>query len=324
MNYSIIQSAREELVKYENNCKELKKRVNLSLFSLARTNLNSTEKKKVWQGLSESIKNIAEKAEKMVNKLNSVHFAEEEEVLHEEKNFLVRDYKSLLNELQKEKETIIRQVEKDTVLITPLQQKIPREGYCYFCDIRISSGIPYQLTKEEQGVLEIEIVEGAGFCSQDCLLNHCKEYKNREKSRQEEEKKNEEKIESGKRLITQIQLAIGDLMDKVNRLEKKEKELELDIDILPVEESAGFFRRIAQNLGLAKKITPRAKLAEIKRKKARLKMGLEKKNEELQKSLVILSVDEQVKKERQNLKQKLLHSKRNVHPKKGTENVPEE
>jgi hypothetical protein len=205
-----------------------------------------------------------------------------------------------------------------------LQQKVPKEGYCYFCEIRISSGIPYRLTKEEQGVLEIEIVEGAGFCSQDCLLGHCKEYKNRDKTRQEEEKKNEEKIASGKRLITQVQLAIGDLMNKVNRLERKEKELELDIDILPSEEKIGFFRRMAQNLGLAKKNSPHAKLAEIKRKKARLKMELEKKNEELQKILVILSVDEQVQKERQGLKKKLLRNKRNVHSREGTENVPEE
>src|SRR5262249_26263020 len=151
-------------------------------------NLNSNEKKRVWQGLSNSVKNVVEKAEEMVNKLSSVHFAEEEEVLHEERKLIALEYKSLLSELQREKETIVRQIEKDTILITPLQQKVPKEGYCYFCDIRISSGIPYRLTREEQGVLEIEIVEGAGFCSQDCLLNYCKEYKGREKTRQEQEK----------------------------------------------------------------------------------------------------------------------------------------
>src|SRR3954452_13066416 len=108
MNYSIIQSAREELVKYKNDCEGLRKRVNLSLFSLARTNLSSTEKNRVWQGLSESIKNIAERAEEMVNKLNSVHFAEEEDILDEEKNLIVHEYRSLLSELQNNKETIIR------------------------------------------------------------------------------------------------------------------------------------------------------------------------------------------------------------------------
>jgi len=113
--------------------------------------------------------------------------------------------------------------------------------------------------------LEIEIVEGAGFCSQDCLLGHCKEYKNRENIRQEEEKKNEEKIESGKRLVTQIQLAIVDLTNRINKLEKKERGLELDIDVLPSEEKVGFFRRIAQNLGLAKKNSPHDRLAEVRR-----------------------------------------------------------
>jgi Na+/phosphate symporter len=47
MNYSIIQTAREELIKYEKECKELKERISLSLFSLPRSNLNSTEKKKL-------------------------------------------------------------------------------------------------------------------------------------------------------------------------------------------------------------------------------------------------------------------------------------
>src|SRR2546423_794459 len=198
MNYSIIQSAREKLGRYEHDYKELEKRVNLSLFSLARTNLSSTEKKKVWKGLSQSAKNIAEKAEKVVNELNTVHFSEEEDPLYEERNIIAQKYTNLLDELQREKETIVRQIEKDIIPITPLQQKNPKEGYCYFCDIRISSGIPFRLTKEEQKVLEVEIVEGAGFCSRDCLLGHCKEHKSREKIRQGEEKKNEEKIESGK------------------------------------------------------------------------------------------------------------------------------
>lgn len=324
MNYSIIQSAREELSRYENDYEELRRRVNLSLFSLARTNLNSTEKKKVWQGLSESVRNVSEKAERMINKLNSVHFAEEEEVLHEERNSVARKYGNLLNKLQRERETITRQIDKDIISIIPLQKKAPKEGYCYFCDIKISSGIPYQLTREEQRVLEIEIVEGAGFCSQACLLEHCKEHKNREKLRQEEERRSEEKIESGKRLVTKVQLAIGDLISRINRLERREKELELEIDNFPSEERAGFFRRIAQSLGLVKKIGLHDKLAEIKRKRVRLKIELDKKNEELQKTLVILSVDEQVQKERHNLQKKFLGDKRNIHTKEDAKKISEE
>jgi len=47
MNYSIIQSAREKLNKFENDYQELVKKVNLSLFTLAKTNLNAEEKRKV-------------------------------------------------------------------------------------------------------------------------------------------------------------------------------------------------------------------------------------------------------------------------------------
>jgi hypothetical protein len=47
MNYSVIQSARDGFGRYESDYKELAKSVNLSLFTVARSNLNSTEKKKV-------------------------------------------------------------------------------------------------------------------------------------------------------------------------------------------------------------------------------------------------------------------------------------
>jgi len=61
-------------------------------------------------------------------------------------------------------------------------------------------------------------------------------------------------------------------------------------------------------MGLAKKTTPRLALEETKRKKARLEKELEKENEELQKALIIMSIDEQVKKERQNLEKGLTHN----------------
>jgi len=61
MNYSIIQSAREKLNKFENDYQELVKKVNLSLFTLAKTNLNAEEKKKVWNGMAEYTKNVIRK-----------------------------------------------------------------------------------------------------------------------------------------------------------------------------------------------------------------------------------------------------------------------
>jgi len=53
-------------------------------------------------------------------------------------------------------------------------------------------------------------------------------------------------------------------------------------------------------------------------------MELKEKKGELQKTLVILSVDEQAKKDRQGMRSKLLRDKRSVHSKEDTKNIPEE
>jgi hypothetical protein len=256
----------------------------------------------------------------VVNKLNSVDFAEREVILQEERDRIVEKYNYLIDDLQKQKEDITRQIEKDMVVVTPLQQKVIKEGYCYFCNIKITSGIPYQFSKEEQKVLEVEIVEGAGFCSQECLLGHCKEYKKWVKLRQEEEEKIEEKIESNKRLVARIHLAIGNLRSKVNRLAKKEKELALGIDTFPSEKKVGFFRQIAQNLGLAKKeSSPNDKLVEYKRQRKILEMSIRDKEKYLQQSLLALKIDEQFKKVREASKR--IHSKRNAINKKVKEDT---
>lgn len=119
-------------------------------------------------------------------------------------------------------------------------------------------------------------------------------------------------------MVTQIHLAIGNLRNRINNLIKKEKELELDIDALPAEKKAGFFRRIAQNLGLAKKeSSPSDKLAEVKRKRQKLEAEIRDKEKFLQQSLLILKISEQHQKVRKNLKS--LSSKRNVIEKKGEE-----
>lgn len=254
--------------------------------------------------------------------MSDVNFAEEEEILQEERDAVIQKYNGLVNSLQKEKETISRQIEKkeDVIPVTFLQQRIPKKGYCYFCDIKIAPGIPYQFSKEEQEILEVKIIEGAGFCSRDCLLNHCKEYKNREEIRQEGDKKIEERIESNKKLITQIYLVIGNLRNRINNLIKREKELKLDIDILPSEEKIGFFRRVAQNLGLVKKeSSPSDKLAEIKRKRLRLGTEIKEKEQFLQQTLLILKVDEKHQKVRKASEK--LFSKRNSIETKGKEEV---
>ena len=47
MNYSTIQLAREQLKRFENDHQELVKKVNISLFSLPKTNFSIEEKNKI-------------------------------------------------------------------------------------------------------------------------------------------------------------------------------------------------------------------------------------------------------------------------------------
>ena len=168
--------------------------INLYLFTLARTSFSEEKKKKNWRGLVEHAENICARTEETLNKLNNVRFSEGDFVFQEERNDLMRKYSDLLSLLREEKTTILRQIEREVIPITPLRQKELKPGYCYFCDISIANGFPYKLEKEEQRVLDIEVTEGAEFCSQECLLGYCKEAKNRRKIRQEEEKKSKEKI----------------------------------------------------------------------------------------------------------------------------------
>ncbi|CAG8476794.1 884_t:CDS:2 [Ambispora leptoticha] len=153
------------------------------------------------RGLLDQIEIVVEEIEAIISKLNSVDFAEEETILEQERKVMIQKYSDLREDFRKEKEGVSRQLEKSTVSVTPLQQKVPKEGYCYFCDTKISLGVPYQFSKEEQKVLEVEIAEKAGFCSKECLLGHCKEYKKRENLYREEEKKVEQKIENDKKLV---------------------------------------------------------------------------------------------------------------------------
>ena len=328
MNYSIIQLAREKLNKFENDYRELVKKVNLSLFTLAKTNLSAEEKRKTWDGLAEYTKHTMRKVEGVLEKLEGVRFSKDEVVLYEEKDKLIQKYHSLIKRLGEEKATISRQVEKRVMVVTPLRKKAVKSGYCYFCDISIEADFPYKLKAEEQNTLGIEIAEGAVFCSQECLLNHCKEYKNREKLRQAEEKKNKEKIAQDKKMITEIQGQMANLTERINRLERRERELELSPEGDQVErpENAGFFRRLGQKLGLVKKPNPLSKLERVRKLKGELNIQLEKKGEELQKSLILLSLDEQKEKERKRLEEKVLLEKRKIasKPKENIANEEEE
>ncbi|CAG8535232.1 1748_t:CDS:1, partial [Paraglomus occultum] len=187
-----------------------------------KTNLNAEEKRKVWNGMAEYTKNVIRKVEEVLERLEVVRFSGSEVVLYEEKDNLIQKYHLLVKKLREEKETISRQMEKKIMIVTPLRQKTVKSGYCYFCDTSYETDFPYKLKVEEQNTLGIVIPEGAAFCSQECLLNHCKEYKNREKLRQAEEKRNKEKIAQDKKMVTEIQGRMADLTERINRLERRE------------------------------------------------------------------------------------------------------
>ncbi|CAG8559507.1 9409_t:CDS:2, partial [Cetraspora pellucida] len=302
---------RDQLNVFENDYQVLVKKINLSLFTLTKTNLSTEEKEKVWSGLLEYTKNIIRKVEELLEKLEGVRFSLNEVVLHEEKDNLIQEYHLLIKKLREEKETILRQKEKKKMIVTPLRKKAVKVGYCYFCDISIATDFPYKLKVEEQNTLGIEIVEGAAFCSQECLLNYCKEYKNREKMRQEEEKRNKEKIARDRQMITEIQGQIASLTARINRLEQRERELELlpEGDQVERPENDGFWRRLGQKLGLVKKPNPLSRLERARKLKGELSIQLEKTGEKLQKSLIMLSLDEQKEEERKRLEKKILLEK---------------
>jgi hypothetical protein len=246
-----------------------------------------------------------------MDELDNVRFSESEDALQEEKIDLAKKYSELIEDLQKEKETILRQMGKENTSLAPLRQKDPKSGYCYFDDISISGNFPYKLGKEEQEVLGIDIPQGAEFCSQECLTGYCKEYKNREKLRHEKERENKNKIEEGKKEVAKIQMNIANLMKRLNKLERKKTQLELlKGNSQEGSKNVGFFRRLGQNLGLLKDNSPRSLLERINKTKAILEMQLDKNNADLQSILISLSVDEQVEKEQKKINEVFQQEKR--------------
>jgi hypothetical protein len=315
MNFSTINSAQKELNKFENDCHELAEKVNLHLVSLTETTFSPEEKNKTWQALLNYSKNIISQVENVLGGLESVRFSQEESVLEEEKTNLIERFKILLNDLNKEKMTILRQIENKKIFLVSLRQKDLNEGYCYFCDTGIADRFSYRIEEKDKRILGVEINEKARFCSQECLLSYCKEYKKREEVRQNEERKIKGNIENNKKLVTEIQGKMTDLTDKLNHLERRERELELNFDdyaFSKKEEEVGFFKRLAQNLGLVKKSDNISPLEKARIKKIELKEQLKKNEEELKKALVLLSISKQVEEERRGTEKRLLQQKERI------------
>jgi hypothetical protein len=218
----------------------------------------------------------------------------------------------LLEDLNKEKTTILRQIENKKTFIVPLRQKTPQKGYCYFCEIDISDSFSYRIEEKDKRILGVEINEKARFCSQECLLSYCKEYKKRKEIRQNEERKIKGNIENNKKLVTEIQGRMADLTTKLNHLETKERKLQLNFDdyaFSKKEEEVGFFKRLAQNLGLVKKKDNISPLEKARVIKIELKEQLKKNEEELKTALVFLSISKQVEEERRGIEKQLLQQK---------------
>ncbi|WNE40557.1 MAG: hypothetical protein mread185_000014 [Mycoplasmataceae bacterium] len=309
MNFSTINSAQKNFHKFENDYHELAEKVNLHLVSLVESTFSSEERNKIWQVLLNYAKNIINQVESTLESLENVRFSQGESILEEEKVKLIQSFTILLENLNKEKTTILRQIESKKKFVAPLRQNIFKQGYCYFCEIDITNSFPYKLEEKNNKILGIEIDEKAEFCSQECLLSYCKEYKKKEELRQNEEKKIKGNIENNKKLVSEIQNKMTGLTNELNRLSRKETELELNFDNYSTpkkEEAVGFFKRFAQRLGLVKKSDDISPLERVKRKKIEVREQLKISEEELKKALVLLSISKQVEKERQGAERRLL------------------
>lgn len=315
MNFSTINSAQKELSKFENDYHELAGKVNLHLVSLAETTFSSEEKNKTWQALLNYSKSIISQVEKILGGLENVRFSQEESVLEEEKTNLIERFKALLNDLNKEKMTILRQIENKKTFLSPLRQKHLNEGYCYFCDIDIADSFSYKLEEKNKRILGVEVNEKARFCSQECLLSYCSEYKKREEVRQSEEKKIKNNIENNKKIVSEIQGKMTGLTNELNQLSRRERELELNFDNFSIPkrgEEVGFFKRFAQALGLAKKSENVPLIEKVRRRKIEVREQLKISEEDLKKALVLLSISKQVEEERRGTEKKLLQQEERI------------
>jgi hypothetical protein len=326
MNYALIKSAQKQLTKVENEYLNWRERVALRLHSLTEADVSEEERKRTCDGLLERTGHIIKEVEEMLDSLGEARFSESESFLREENIYLIQQYQGLMEKLKKVKGAISRQSGKEVMVVTPLQQKNVKIGYCYFCDVSIADNFAYKLSKREQNTLGIELAEGTAFCSQKCLWSHREEYKKREELRQKEREKIENKVERDRKKVTEIQGQITDLTERINKLQKREWELELSPENSQVEkpENAGFFRRLGRKLGLVKKPNPLSKIERIRKLKEELNVQLEKNEEKLKTALIVLSLDEQKEEERKRLERKALLEKNKFSTNKNISDEEEE
>nr|CAG8433654.1 12616_t:CDS:2 [Entrophospora candida] len=225
-----------------------------------------------------------------LDRLNSTRFSEDEFVLNDERESLIREIKNVENSLLNEAETIQRQIdEKKGVSLSSFQHKDLKLGYCYLCNVSIGKDFSYKLREEEQRIWEIDIAKGAEFCSRKCFLNYCKEYRRHQELRQKEKKENRKRIEHDQVLISKIQSKITNLIERIDKLEKKEMELELTPPEKIQEENK--------------------KIEEVKAEKSKLESELEVSQGELKDVWIKLAADKQEEQQHLESEKKLLQQK---------------
>jgi hypothetical protein len=312
MSYAVIASAKRELRICQEKLEDISKKIKFSWVSLSASKLNYHTKKRVWKALQNHAGIIIDRVRGELNKLNNLRFSENELVLIEEKENLIKEYKEVETLLTNEMETIRRQVdEKKVTSLTPFQKKSLKLGYCYLCNTSIGENFTYKLKEEEQRILEIEVVKGAEFCSRKCFLDYCKDYKRHDRLLQGKKKENRKKIEHDQLVISKTQEEITSLIEEIDKLEKRELELELVSPEKIREEKlkVGFFRRLFQRLGWAEKTDSASQLERVKKRKAELEEKLEASRDRIKSAYISLTADKQEEQEYLENEKKLLQPK---------------
>lgn len=177
MNYLIVDASRKRIYDYFYEIQKLEEEIQTSISVLGETLSAPEEKDRTWQSLEKMAESIGNRIVEDLYKLETAHFSLESDKLKEGKIRLVEQYKNLLEVLNKKKSFISEQREKKIIPIIPFHQERPQEGYCYSCKVDLRrSKFSYQLEEKLKVVLKIKIVEGARFCSRDCLSKYCKKY----------------------------------------------------------------------------------------------------------------------------------------------------
>ncbi|KLL02520.1 MAG: hypothetical protein MRERC_1c126 [Mycoplasmataceae bacterium RC_NB112A] len=307
MNYLSIERAREKYIEYLEEVRQLENQINRSLSTLKETLSLSQKKEQTWQVLKEKGENIYDEVEKELYELKKTRFSAESDILEVQKNDLIDKYQNLIRILKKQESTIAEQMRKRIIPIIPFRQELPEENRCYYCKIDISGSFSYQLGKEVQIASNVRVVEGARFCSQECLYKYCEKYRKWNHDRQIKREKHQSKIACNKRILTQLQEEETNLQKRINDLERREqvtKDL-YDEEIREKMLTRGIkkpsrWQRFLQKLGIKKTNSTLDNLQRIKKLKQECKLELVKKQDLIGQVLLKLEIDKKFEEEWDN------------------------